>query len=933
MRDFRNLLLGGVVALTWATGVFCPTPASAEWLSRIGIPTGDAAAGASATPAEVAFQKGELERAKRLAFERDDASSMLVRAHLAEYDGDLELAQRFAANAEVSARDAELRARAAALAGRLQSELGEFEAAENYLRTFLAAHTDALPVRLELGRMLAKRGAQAEANAVLKPFSRAFNSGRITTARQLAWLGEAMWEMGSFDDANYAFQKMYELDARYVDGLVSLAELLLSKYNQVDALATLEEALKINPKHPGALVAMAELEIQTSNYFDDARDYLARVEKVWRTSPKMLVTRAKLQIYDSDCAGAVKSANAVLADRPRAVEAMIIKAACHYLNDERPAFEAVVEQALAIQPDLARIFTETATYAQMVHRYSEVIALNERALKLRPGYPPALLDLGIGLSRVRRESEGVEYLRKAFEADPYNIRAYNMVELYDKTMSEYEFQTYDTFRLRTRRDQSDVLNLVVPSLVGEAIETFGAKYNYKVPEKVDVEVFPEPATFGVRSVGLPQISPTGLCFGQVVISRSPSDGNFNWRQVIWHEMAHVYHIQKAGYRVPRWFTEGLAEYETNVKDPAWARHRDGEIVTMMRENDLPSVVDLDKRFTQARSFKGILRAYHLSSLAIHYIVETHGFAAINRMLETFPDALKTGLVIEKALETDVASFDAGFKKWLEARYLNFRQQVLVSVDGIEPIRVLQEKLSKRPNDPVLRAQLSYAQIANGETERAKQNIKHALNSAPKNSTVRYLAALIEFRQGHTRDAYAHGMAILDEFEDGYELRVLLGYAAMMLEMPVDARVHLDAATQLYEDGTEAWANLLKLAESQKDAALQERAELRLFELNQNDPQIARKRFERMMAKKDWAQAAVAAERWVAIEAFEPRAQRALARVSLAQKNAPRAAQAYQVLVRLVPGEAAAMRKEAANALKSAGFAAEAKPFEQVDELK
>lgn len=928
MRDLRNLLLGGVVALTWATGLLCATPAQAQWLSRVGIPSGGAEVAESTTPAEIAFQKGEFDRAKRLAFARDDASAIFVRARLAEYEGDLELAQRFAANAQAAAREPELRARAAALGARLLHELGQVELAEAELRAFLAAHSDALPVRLELGRLLGARGAQAEARAILKPFGDAFNHGRIRSARQMAWVGEAMWAMGSFDDANYAFQRMYKLDPGDVDGLEVWARLLLSKYNHVEARETLEEALKHNPNHPGALVAMAEVEIQTRNYFDDARDYLNRAEKVWPTNPKMLVTRAKLQIYDSDCAAAQKSADRVLTLRPRFVDALIIKAACHYLADEKPEFEAVVARALAIKPDLARIFTETATYAQMVHRYGEVIALNQRALKLRPGYPAALLDLGIGLSRVGRESDAVGYLQQAFKADPYNLRAYNMVELYDSTMSKYEFQAYDTFRLRTRRDQSEVLNMALPALIDESIETYQAKYKYKVPEKVDVEVFPDPATFGVRSVGLPQISPTGLCFGQVVIARSPSDANFNWRQVIWHEMAHVYHIQKAGYRVPRWFTEGLAEYETNIKDPAWSRHRDAEIVTMMRENDLPSVVELDKRFTQARSFQGILRAYHLSSLAIHYIVETHGFSAINKMLDAFPEHLQTGKVIAVALEVDVEKFDAGFKAWLQRRYLNFRQQLLVSVDAIAPLRVLREQAAARPDDAVLRAQIAWAEMNANESERARLSIARALGQAPENATVRYLAALLEFRRGNTRDAYTHAMAILDGAEDGYELRVLLGYAAMMLEMPVDARVHLEAATQLYEDGSEAWMHLLKLAESQKDAPLQERAEARLFDLNQNDPQIARKHFERMMAKKDWARAAAAAERWVAIELFEPRAQRAMAQASLKLKDGARARDAYKILVRLSPAKDAASRKEAADALKNAGFEREAKHFEQ-----
>jgi tetratricopeptide (TPR) repeat protein len=458
------------------------------------------------------------------------------------------------------------------------------------------------------------------------------------------------------------------------------------------------------------------------------------------------------------------------------------------------------------------------------------------------------------------------------------------------------------------------------------METYEEKYQFEVHDRLDVEIYPNPATFGVRSVGLPHISPTGLCFGRIVISRSPSAGNFNWRQVIWHEMAHVYHIQKAQYRVPRWFTEGLAEYETNVKNPAWSRHRDRAIVAVLRRNDLPSVVDLDKRFTQARSFKGILRAYQLSSLAIHFIVEKHGFDAINAMLEEFPRLLDTGEVIEAALGTKVEAFDENFKAWLKRRYSNFNHQFLVSVDAIEPIRVLNQKLSARPTDAALRAKFAVAKLQRGEVDAANRAIERALALDPDDPTVRYLAALVELHQGHTRDAYAHGLVVLDAFKDGYELRVMLGHAAMMLEKPTAAHVHLWAAVQLYEDGVEAWMNLLKLAESQQNAALEERAEARLFELDQNNPRIARRRFKRMMSQKDWAKAAQAAERWVAIEPLEPRSQRAMAEVSLRRRNADRAVDAYEVLLRLLPDEKAKVVREASAALGEAGFEREAQRF-------
>jgi cellulose synthase operon protein C len=919
MRQMRRALIAWTTTALAAVSLW-GIPASMA--QTIALPADGSSEGDNR--AEAALEQGDYERARKLALRHDDAASLLVRARLTKYDGDLELAGRFAQAALDNAATSELRSRAAAAVGDLMASRGQWEQAEAHLREHLSDAPRAHAVRLRLGQLLIDRGAPTEAEQLLDPLSHFYNNGHLSGARQLSVLGEAMWAIGSFDDANFAFEQMYREDPHYVDGLVRWAELLLSKYNMADAKRTLDEALEVNDNHPGALVAMARLEMETKNYFDQARAYLDRAAEVAPGHPGTRITRAELAIYDSDCPEATRIAEEVLEQRPRHLDAFIIRAACHYLADDLDAFESVRDEALAIKPDFARLYTETARHAQLVHRYTEVVDLNREALELSEGYAPALLGLGIGLSRVGRESEAEEYLRRAFEADSYNVRAFNMVELYEKTMGEYDFTAYDKFKLRTHREQTGPLNVMVPPLVEEAIGVFEDKYDFEASDNLAVEIFPNPSTFGVRSVGLPHISPHGICFGQVVISRSPSDGNFNWKQVVWHELAHVYHIQKANYRVPRWFTEGLAEYETNVKDPAWVRHHDREIVAALHRGELPSVVDLDKHFTQARSYKGILRAYHLSSLVVHFIVEEHGFEAINAMLSSFPDKRETGAVIETVLEMDVRDFDKAFEAWLRRRFLNFDSQFVVSIESIPAEREIEEALADKPRDAVLLARLAAARFRAGKLAEADEAIGRALSIDDKDPTVRYLAGFIALNQGHARDAYEHGTAILDAMRDGYELRVVLGHTAMMLEKPEAARIHLEAATQLYPNGSDAWSKLGQLGETVDDEELVERAERRLFELDQGDPRLARKRVERLEADKEWAGALDAAERWVAVDPFDVRSHRAIASTALALERPERAERAYEVMVQLVDGDRASILVEAAEAMSAAGFAKRAR---------
>ena len=76
--------------------------------------------------------------------------------------------------------------------------------------------------------------------------------------------------------------------------------------------------------------------------------------------------------------------------------------------------------------------------------------------------------------------------------------------------------------------------------------------------------------FSVRTSGLPNVGIQGVCFGKTLAAMSPRAEPFNWGNVLWHELAHVFAIQLSKSRVPRWFTEGLSEYETIERRPEWS---------------------------------------------------------------------------------------------------------------------------------------------------------------------------------------------------------------------------------------------------------------------------------------------------------------------------------------------------------------------------
>ncbi|CAN0217869.1 unnamed protein product, partial [Laminaria digitata] len=656
--SLARLGLIATLAVGGALATFAPRDASAQVRE------------APASPLADALARGDYDLARSHALRHDDPESLLARALLADLDGSLSEALRFAHAAHDRASKTEDVIAAAAALARYQIALGSWDKAETTLRETLKKHPRGHEVRLELGLLLRARGEHKEAEPILDHFTQLYNNGNLTSSESLVWLGRAMHALGNFDDANYAFQRAYDTDNKNTEALVYWGELFLEKYNVADAHRNFDEALKNNPNHPRALIGMAAIEMISSNQSDKVIPLLERAEAVAPEHPELWAIRAHLAIRDSDCDRARDAAARVIKTRPKEVEALSIVAICDYLDDDTAAFKRSSQAVMAINPKNADFWARVGDYGVMVHRYVEAMDLYRKALAIDEANPAALIGLGIGLSRINREDEGIEYLNKAFDVDPYNVRAYNMVELYEKTMPAYSFETYSDFKLRAHNREFDMINLFVGPVVEEAIQVFSKKYDFEPEPGLAVEIYPDATTFSVRSVGLPHISPHGICFGRVVTVRSPSDGNFNWRQVVWHELAHVYHLQLSKSRVPRWFTEGLAEYETNVWDASWQRHHDRELAIKVFAGDIPSVMELDFGFTHARSQVEILRAYHLASLAIHFIAETWGFDKIVAMLKGWAEHNDTEKVLALVLETDVPEFDRKFARWLERRLMN-----------------------------------------------------------------------------------------------------------------------------------------------------------------------------------------------------------------------------------------------------------------------
>ena len=138
--------------------------------------------------------------------------------------------------------------------------------------------------------------------------------------------------------SNDAYREALRKGPQMTDAGVSWADLFLQKYHAQLAEQTLEEVFKVNPNHPDAHAAMAEVILETRYELSAVRHHLDKALGVNPKNGRALKARASIEIDQNQWDGAIKSLDAVLAVNKDDVEAIAMKATIYWLRDDVKAY-------------------------------------------------------------------------------------------------------------------------------------------------------------------------------------------------------------------------------------------------------------------------------------------------------------------------------------------------------------------------------------------------------------------------------------------------------------------------------------------------------------------------------------------------------------------------------------------------------------------
>ncbi|HEU5217360.1 MAG TPA: hypothetical protein VFU23_01805 [Gemmatimonadales bacterium] len=522
--------------------------------------------------------------------------------------------------------------------------------------------------------LAAHRGDEAGARRLAGELASAYQrDGARWPAPDLVAAGRAYAVLGQSDAqalraALRIFDAAVAADPGLVEPQIRLGDLFIGKYNAPDAKTSYAAALKLVPRQPRALLGQARvLAFQGSPEATDAvRASLAANPALAPALALLAQLHLDAEQYDSAAAAAGRG----LAADSSALDAWAMLGATAWLRDDSLGFARARAGAGRVDPRPADFYSDVAEAAARHRRYAEAARFGREAVALDSASPRALGVLGINELRLGDIESGRNHLTRAFARDPFHVWYKNTLDLLDQMRT---FRTVATrrFRIVAPAAEADLLAMYLGPLLEEAYDTLAARYDYRPPTPIRVELYRRHADFSVRTVGLTGLGALGVSFGAVLVMDAPSarsPGEFNWGSTAWHELTHTFTLGRSAHRVPRWFSEGLSVLEERRARPAWGADASAEFLAAAKAGKLLPVTRLNDGFVRPSHPAELGFSYYQASLLCEMIEARWGRAALVNMLGGYRDGLDTRSVFTTVLKVTPDALVDQFQAWLREKF-------------------------------------------------------------------------------------------------------------------------------------------------------------------------------------------------------------------------------------------------------------------------
>lgn len=808
----------------------------------------------------------------------------------------------------------------AALLARWAFESGRWDRAETYLKQSLANDKDHFESRWLQVRMLDAAGRKDEATKAAEWFIKKRNeSPEKLGAQELVITGQAAER---FYRATTSGEQLAELlsdiitelydaaataDAYCWQGHWAAGKLFLSGYNEKRAIPELQKALRINPLSPEVMVTLGRADLDGYK-LAAGRQRAQRALQINSEYAPAQVLLADLNISDERFDDALKAAEAAVKLASRDEDALARLAASRQLVADELGLVAAEQAALAQNPSpstfyyaLGERLADRRKYHAAERAFLQAVAADGRRADAKVG-------LGMLYMQIGRETEAHALFDEAFDADPFNVRADNMLKVLAH-MSTYKEVVTEHFRVIYDPTQDEILARAMSDYLEKIYPNVVKSLGYEPSGKTQIEIMKNHQWFSGRTTGLPFLPTVGACTGRVVALASPRATNqpFNWARVLTHELVHVITLQQTNFNIPHWFTEALA-----VQSEGYPRPQPWNVMLMERVPSRQGVLNLDTinlGFIRPKEPEDRQMAYCQAQLYAEFMTKRFGPEATKKMLISFAQ----GVATQKAVETNFGVSKEVFEK----EYLAYLDEVVGkikarSTDEKLPSRSeLERTLAKDPKNADAWAALAYDHFTRRELKEARSPADKALDLKPGQPLASYVKARLLASIDDEPAALALLRKAMDEKQPNP--RVL----DMLAELEMNAG-NQDAALKLYELARRddpynpKWiAGLTRIHLRQKNMAKMLESLALLAAADSDDLDVRLALAERSLAAGKVDEAVKWSSDALLIDTYNERAYMALARSLAKKEDLEGSKRAYETLLKLEPENAAEVAKEKA----------------------
>lgn len=561
------------------------------------------------------------------------------------------------------------------LRGRLAAAESLFHAAT------LTTATDRRTAQAELADLALRRGDRGEARRIATILARAYErdlegwsaSDRLAAARAYIVLGEG--DAPTLRRAVATFDAATAADSLNVEARLRLGDLFLEKYNAPDATEAYESVLRLVPEHPAALLGIARVMAfeGRSNALQTAYRALAGNRAL--VGAYVLVARSQLEAEAFDSSAA--TARRALAIDSSSVEAWALLGATAWLRGDTVGLARADVAVRRYVPRPAQFYAEVAEATARHRRYTDAVRFARRAVFFDSLSAQALGTLATNELRTGAMEAGRAHLERAFELDPFHVWNKNTLDLLD-ALQKFRSTRSGHFLIVAPPGEADLLTMYLAPLLAGAYDSLVARYGYRPPEPIRLELYDRNADFSVRTVGLTGLGALGVSFGSLLAMDAPSahePGTFNWGSTAWHELTHAFTLGLSGHRAPRWLSEGVSVLEERRARPGWGADASLDFLTALAAGRLPPVSRLNDGFVRPAFPGDVQISYYQASLVCEMIEAERGTAGLVALLVAFRDGLDAAHAIRRALDVTPEAFDQQFDRWLRARFANAQSSV------------------------------------------------------------------------------------------------------------------------------------------------------------------------------------------------------------------------------------------------------------------